>query len=419
MSRITPLCKAAISVAAFSCLAPAQADGWPSWEPDTAVVPFVFSTDAMGLSVGMAGIVKGAGQPQAALIGAGLVTEKGTWLGYLGANNYSLGLDSRWLFGAELYAAEFKQFDYYLGDATSNNSLVEDKVVADASESRYRVSMRYVLPLGAGKAQGVRAALTPNRQLTGHTPWESGISTLELRPFYQSRVFSNLLTHDIAPAGFTEAEAVWGLETRFDWDNRNATRNPTEGSRSQFSVSVDPGSHDRPSWWKWELNQSWFWNLGPLGEVLDQQVLAFNLYTGDTPSWDQTETVNGGTEFRRPPAYAGMRLGGLYRLRSFASGRYVDRSALSYSLEYRILPDWQPLKDWPVFEWYDVPWWQWVVFADVGRVASEYDLAELHRDMKWSAGGAIRFQVEGIVVRSEMAWGSEDSIFRVMINQPF
>ncbi len=83
------------------------------------------------------------------------------------------------------------------------------------------------------------------------------------------------------------------------------------------------------------------------------------------------------------------------------------------------MPDWQPLEDWPVFEWYDVPWWQWVAFVDVGRVADDYDLAELHRDMKWSVGGAVRFQVEGIVVRTEMAWGSEDSLFRVMINQPF
>lgn len=39
--------------------------------------------------------------------------------------------------------------------------------------------------------------------------------------------------------------------------------------------------------------------------------------------------------------------------------------------------------------------------------------------MKWSAGGAVRFQVEGIVVRTEISWGSEDNLFRVMVNQPF
>ncbi|MGF1684385.1 BamA/TamA family outer membrane protein [Photobacterium minamisatsumaniensis] len=399
---------------AFSYTAFAQADGWPTWSPETAFVPFAFSTDAMGLSVGMAGLLKGAGQPQAALLGAGVVTEKGTWLAYLGASNYTLSTDSRWLFGAELFSADYKQFDYYLGDSTGNDSSVDDKVVADATESQYRLSMRYILPFGAAKDQGAFAAIRPQREVSGSTPWQSGVSSIEFRPFYQSRDFS-----ESPQPGFSEAESVWGVETRFEWDNRNNSSNPSEGSRSQFSVTVDPGSSDHASWWKWELNQSWFWDLGNLGELIDQQVFAFNVYTGDTPSWNKTETVDGKEELRRPPAYAGTRLGGLYRLRSFSGGRFVDRSALSYSMEYRMQPDWQPLHTWPVFEWYDVPWWQWVAFADVGRVADEYDLRELHKDMKWSAGAAIRFQVEGIVVRTEMAWGSEDSIFRVMINQPF
>lgn len=83
------------------------------------------------------------------------------------------------------------------------------------------------------------------------------------------------------------------------------------------------------------------------------------------------------------------------------------------------MPDWQPLQNWPIFDLYNVPWWQWVVFTDVGRVADEYNLATLHQDMRSSFGGAIRFQIEGIVVRTEMAWSSEESVFRVMVNQPF
>ncbi|PSW00463.1 BamA/TamA family outer membrane protein [Photobacterium lipolyticum] len=409
--------KAVAIAAALSYSASLYADGWPSWEPETAAVPFAFSSDSMGFAVGAAGLLKGAGQPQASVLGAGLLSDKGTWLTYLGASNYTLATDSRWLFGAELYSAEFKQFDYYLGEATSNDSSAEDAIVADAREAQYRVSARYILPLGAAESQGLPAALKPNRTVTGHFPWTSGISSLEFRPFYQSREFDD--ARQLQQKAFSEADSIWGLETRFDWDNRNNSRNPTEGSRSQFSVTYDPGSSDHASWWKWDLSQSWFWDLGAMGELIDQQVLAFNFYTGDIPSWNSTESVNGNEMFRRPPDYAGTRLGGLYRLRSFQSGRYVDRAALSYSMEYRILPDWQPLSEWPVFNWYDVPWWQWVAFADVGRVADEYNLAELHQDMKWSAGGAIRFQVEGIVVRAEMAWGSEDSLFRVMINQPF
>ncbi len=145
-------------------------------------------------------------------------------------------------------------------------------------------------------------------------------------------------------------------------------------------------------------------------------MFAFNVYTADTPSWNNTDAEHG---YHRPPEYAGVKLGGLYRLRSYQTGRFVGRSAISYSAEYRVMPEWQPLGDWPVFNWYDVPWWQWVAFADVGRVADSYNVSELHSSMKWSAGGAVRFQVEGVVVRTEMAWGNEESIFRVMVNQPF
>lgn len=83
------------------------------------------------------------------------------------------------------------------------------------------------------------------------------------------------------------------------------------------------------------------------------------------------------------------------------------------------MPQWQPLGEWPIFKYYNVPWWQWVAFVDVGRVADDYNLKTLHTDMKWSAGGALRFQVEGVIVRAEMAWGAEQSSFIVMVNQPF
>ena len=226
---MTKIIKAAAMAAAFSCSTASWADSWPTWDPETAFVPFAFSTDAMGVSVGMAGLLKGAGQPQAALLGAGVYSEKGTWLTYLGASNYILSQDSRWLFGAELFDANYKQFDYYLGEASSNESSVDDKVVADAKESQYRLSMRYILPLGAGKSQGLRAALMPVRKLTGHSPrgkvvlvhWSSG-------RFTRAGEFDDLPTSQIEPTDFSEVEEVWGLETRFDWDNRNNTRNPTE-----------------------------------------------------------------------------------------------------------------------------------------------------------------------------------------------
>ncbi|PSV23855.1 MULTISPECIES: BamA/TamA family outer membrane protein [unclassified Photobacterium] len=383
-------------------------------DSDIAAVPFMFSTDSMGLSIGAAGVVKKAGQPQASLLVAGLVTDKGTWMTYLGAYNYALSADSRWLFGAELYSGDYKDFNYYVGKATQNDSHLDDRIIADAQESLYQLSARYILPIGQGKHDPIQSALYPNRQLTGHTPWESGVSSIDFRPFYQSRQFAKNTPNP--PSDFSHNDSVWGLETRFEWNNQNNTANPTQGSKSQFKLTYAPDTSDQTSWWKWEINQSWYLNLGKLDNLFDQQVLAFNVYTADTPSWNTTDSKHG---YHRPPEYAGVKLGGLYRLRSFQTGRYVGRSAISYSAEYRVMPDWQPLSEWPVFNWYSVPWWQWVAFADVGRVADSYNLSELHSDMKWSAGGAVRFQVEGVVVRTEMAWGSEESTFRVMVNQPF
>ncbi|OEE63238.1 hypothetical protein A1OS_17320 [Enterovibrio norvegicus] len=419
---------AASLIAAFLCL-PASASNdetvsssneaitADAKSPDVEIVPFAFSTEAMGLSAGMAGLWKGAGQPQASVFAAGLGTAKSTWMSFIAANNYVLSSDSRWLLSGQFYEADYTQFDYFLGDAANNDSIKSGSIKADSRDARHHLSMRYILPMGAAISQPIRAALFPQRQVGGHTPWESGVSSIELRPFYESRELAGGAAN--IPSDFSKAEEVWGLETRFRWDNRDNANNPTKGSVSELIVTADPGASDRASWWKWEASQSWFFALGDWDEMAKQQVVAFNVYTADTPSWNEKTTVNGEHVYERPPEFAGARLGGLYRLRSFQSGRFVDRSALSYTLEYRVIPDWQPLGDVLVFSWYDVPWWQWVAFVDAGRVADSYDLAELHSDMKWSAGGAIRFQVEGVVVRSEMAWGSEEGLFRVMINQPF
>ncbi|WP_318437802.1 BamA/TamA family outer membrane protein [Photobacterium leiognathi] len=383
-------------------------------DSDIAAVPFMFSTDSMGLSAGVAGVVKKAGQPQASLLGAGLMTDKGTWMTYLGAYNYALSPDSRWLFGAEFYSGDYKDFNYYVGKAAQNNSHADEMIIADAQEALHQLSARYILPIGQAKHDPIKAALYPSRKLTGHTPWESGVSSIDLRPFYQARKFAH--NTQLPPSDFATNDSVWGLETRFEWNNQDLSANPTQGSKTQIKLTYAPDTSDQTSWWKWELNQSWYWDLGKWDNLFDQQVFAFNVYTADTPSWNNTDSEHG---YHRPPEYAGVKLGGLYRLRSYQTGRFVGRSAISYSAEYRVMPEWQPLGDWPVFNWYDVPWWQWVAFADVGRVADSYNVSELHSDMKWSAGGAVRFQVEGVVVRTEMAWGNEESIFRVMVNQPF
>ncbi|WP_181136626.1 hypothetical protein [Vibrio jasicida] len=374
-------------------------------EKDSAFVPFYFSTDTMGSTVGLAGVAKGVGQPQAALFGMGLYSEKDSYVGFLSAFNYALS--SNLLFSTQMYQARFNDNPYYLGNQGSNDSSTEDKTVTNGDEDNYKLEFKYLLPWGNVREHGLLGAFQPVRDVSFASPIDSGVSSIIFTPFYSSRELD--IYND-------KKEEATGFILTFDWDNRDSVRNTTRGSHTSFDLTTGADSlQSEDLWLKWEFQNSQYYSLGPLGDWFDQQVLAFDFFTADTPTWDQCN----GAVCSRPPEQEQVRLGGLYRLRGYTAGRYHGRSAIHYSAEYRVLPDWQPLDDIPLINYYDLPWWQWVAFVEVGRVADEYNLKTLHEDMKWNIGGAVRFQVEGIVVRAEMAKGADEGTFRVMINQPF
>ncbi|WP_426415263.1 hypothetical protein [Aestuariirhabdus sp. LZHN29] len=60
-----------------------------------------------------------------------------------------------------------------------------------------------------------------------------------------------------------------------------------------------------------------------------------------------------------------------------------------------------------------------MALAEVGRVNDEWDLSELHSDMKWNLGGGIRLGVDGIVVRADVAMGDEDAQVQMFISHTF
>ena len=369
-----------------------------SAEKDSAFLPFYFSTETLGHTFGVAGVAKGVGQPQAALFGMALYSDKDSYVGFVSAFNYALS--ENLLFSTQMYQAQFNDNPYYLGEQGSNDSQTGQQTITNGFEQNYQVEFKYLLPWGNVKDYGLMGAFQPIRDVTFASPVKSGVSSVILTPFYSSREL------DI----YNKTEQATGLELTLDWDNRDSVRNPTKGSHTSLEVTLGADSwQSEDIWTKWEFQNSQYYALGPLAELFDQQVLAFDFYTADTPSWDSA----------KPPEQDQVRLGGLYRLRGYTSGRYHGRSAIHYSAEYRVLPDWQPLDDIPVINYYDLPWWQWVLFTEVGRVADEYDAKTLHSDMKWNVGGAVRFQVEGIVVRAEVAKGADEGTFRVMINQPF
>ncbi|MCG9738368.1 hypothetical protein L1D32_09400 [Shewanella insulae] len=374
-------------------------------EAEYVAVPFIFATETLSTSVGAAGVVKHAGQRQASLFALGLGTANDSWVTYLGAYDYQLpGIDS-WLFSAEYYRARYTEGIFYVPGQTVPST--PERVVTQGDESFARLHLKYVLPWGRG-AEGAAASLrsAPNGSHEWN-PLTSGVSSMELTPFYTEQ---RLQGYESLP------QSARGLELELAWDNRDDRENSKQGGRTSLTLTRDWGSARRQSWTTWEFEQSLYLSQGK-SDWFDSRVLAFNFYLADTPTWNDYDEAS--QAYRRPPSFAGVSLGGFKRLRGYSGDRFTGRSALLYAAEYRVEPKWQPLKRLAVFRWFDIPWWQWTVFAEAGRVSDEFSLDSLHSQMKASFGGGIRFEVEGVVVRTDLAFGEEESQFWIMVNQPF
>lgn len=127
----------------------------------------------------------------------------------------------------------------------------------------------------------------------------------------------------------------------------------------------------------------------------------------------------GNEVFHRPPLFMGSTLGGIDRQRGFATNRFHDRSAINYVVEYRDTRVWNPFPKIPLINKLEIPWWQWVAFLEAGRAADDWELDELHSDMKFSFGVGIRMSVRGLIVRVDLAGSEEGGEIQMFIGHTF
>lgn len=376
-------------------------------KPEFAAVPFFFSSENLSTAFGGAGVVKHAGQVQSSVFGVGLYTTNDSWVTYVGINDFQLPsqLAPQWLFSIEHYQAFYKEGNYFIPNKNISPMSSTKRIITQGDESFTRLHFEYVLPIAKG-INGAAASMMPSKQNISWNPLNSGVSKIRFTPFWQSQ---NLLDYDF------ESSSTKGLELLLDWDNRDNGKNSTKGGQSSLKLRHGLSSDGEPSWNTWQFEQSAFFSIGR-NDLFRQQILAANFYLADTPNWNEKNSEH---QYHRPPSYAGITLGGYERLRGYSSRQFSGRSAVLYTLEYRVQPYWQPLQKWPVFDLYDVPWWQWVVFAEMGKVSDEFSMSALHDDMKWSVGGGVRFEVESVVVRAELGVSQESNQFWVMVSQPF
>ena len=84
-----------------------------------------------------------------------------------------------------------------------------------------------------------------------------------------------------------------------------------------------------------------------------------------------------------------------------------------------MIPEWNPLSDVDALDVFKIDWWQWVLFAEAGRVAPSWSLETLHEEMKYDAGVSLRVMVLKAVGRIDVAVSDEGTRVSAMYGHPF
>jgi hypothetical protein len=380
------------------------------------ILPYVVYSETLGGGIGIGFVGHNAIVDDANFFLSGLTTNNGSFTYLLNFRNLYIPVPylERLLLSFDLYHSYYAQSWYHIDGnpdfvgepAGSNDSDFLNRVQAQNNFWKHRLELKFLWPWADG-AGGYSGAVKRESAGQGWLPWRNGATYVSVLGFWES--FEMSIDAIEQPKLVTS-----GLKFLLDWDNRNSENNASSGGRTRVNYQVDFGD-DYPGYTFWSVRQSF--NTTLFGTPFTtQQVLSLRMSVMDTPSWDQ---VNADGEFQRPPFFAGATLGGYDDLRGYGNYRFHDRSAVSYNIEYRVLPAWQPMQSWPILEYYDVPWWQWVIFYDLARVDNGLDLETFTQDLHDSYGLGARFQIEGVLVRMAYAQSQEDSQFIIMVNQPF
>ena len=394
-------------------------DGW---------LPYIFSTDSLGTAIGVGGGISGKIQPQSSVFGTGFVTSNDSALAAGSINNIRLG-QSRFFMDGFLVLDHFTDQRFYAdldndqseAKAGSNDSNEDDFISGVSDEITFNLTLRYPLPIGNNADDPITVytldeGLTmPGAPVGGKVwnPMTSGRTTAASRFFYTYRDLSD---YDVDSEQLV-AETN-GLEFWLEYDNTDFPRNPSFGSRQQIKISRDFGWLDSANaWTNIEFDASKYYDMGK-NDWFKQQALAFNFWTSNTPTWE-TNPNNSQEVTNRPPPNYGSELGGYDRMRGYPSGRFRDKSAVYYAAEWRLTPQFQKMRDWPVIRYFKVDWFQVVPFVEAGRVSESYDLDLFTKDLKYDAGIGLRVMAFRTVFRLDFAVSDEGTSVNAMISQPF
>lgn len=387
-------------------------------------LPYAFYNESFGTAVGYVYGINGFPQKQSSLIATIMAGNEGSVMGFLMGTDIRLPWSDRLFLDPIISTGYFSDADSFIegnpvfpnqrpGD---NDSDKDNFVSGNGWDNFFRLRFKYLLPIGSGKDQ-----IIPNYVLEkgflksgatgGHSlnPLKSGRSFAEIRPFYRSQQIDGDYVNGELKTN--------GLDFALFWDNRDFHLNPSYGNSLRFKMARDFGLMDSSnSWTSMDGELDVYYPLGE-SELFRQRVFAFDLWTAYSPTWEKQpdNTIVG-----RPPAYSGATLGGLWRMKGYPAQRFSDKAAIYYSAEMRLTPKWNPFENWHWIQKHvGVQWIQLAPFVEIGRVAPLWDISELHSDLKWCGGFAIRAMAKGLVVRIDTAASAEGVNVQMMVNHPF
>jgi hypothetical protein len=395
-------------------------------EASWLVLPYAFSTESLDLSVGVGIGGSGYFQDQLDLMATGFGTANSSWAGFVAFNDLELPFSGRTFIDGKGMVGHYTDQRVY-GDlifdspddrAGSNNSGADDFATGKGWDNWFDVTFRYVLPTGAAREKAVNTFWLDRgilaRGATGGKRWNplhSGRTFLEARAFFRWRSLED-------EGGEVQGDTN-GLEVTLTYDNTDFDVNPSRGSVLSAGVTRDFGlfASSHP-WTVVEGKFGKYFSLGA-GRFTRQRVLALNAWTAFSPTWEVAESDDGFTVENRPPSYLGASLGSFDRLRGYPLYRFSDKAAVYYGAELRLTPDWNPIGDWKLLRFFEIDWWQFAPFVEVGRVAPEWEFGELHSDMKCDVGLGVRLMVMKSVVRIDTAVSNETVGVWAMVGLPF
>lgn len=406
---------------------------------DSFWFPYIFQTETSEIGVG-GGYSAGAFSDGGSLFAGAFVTANESWGLNFSMNNYRLG-SSRWYFDFGAMYADNTDQRFYGDLATfldeveggTHNSSPDDFLNGEGISVNVDLDLRYVLPIGNGKSNVVANYQTDSGILIGPpsggsswNPMKGGRTVAAVKAFYQKRTLG--ITDEnsdqfppvlgLTPGDTAESNSN-GLALSIEYDNRDFSTNASSGSFQKITATKDFGWADSTNeWHSFDFEYSKFLDLGT-SEKFMQKVLALNFWTATAPTF-RRETIADTIVVRNaPPSYMGAHLGGPKRMRSYPIGRFSDGAAIYYSAELRLIPSWNPVKDWPLIRNTSMRWWQWVAFVEAGRVAPDWDFSELMDDMNVDFGFGVRTMIGSQVIRFDLAIGEESTQLWFQMGQPF